>query len=349
MQDLFNSYNGRHVFVTGHTGFKGSWLSIILREFAAKVYGYAQDCKTAADNFALCKLSGMMSDCRGDIIDYGSLKAAMQQAQPEYVFHLAAQPLVRYSYEQPRETYMSNVIGTLNVLEAARVTPSVKVVIVVTTDKCYANNEWHWGYRECDPLGGYDPYSASKACAEILTASYRQSLCPERIAIATVRAGNVIGGGDWNQNRIVPDCIRNLSQGLPIPVRNPDAVRPWQHVLEPLFGYLKVASMLYAEPRKYEGAYNFGPGESGISKVSEVVESIIAHYGSGSWHIDRPSDSLHEATLLALDISKARQVLGWKPRWSIDEAIGATVEWYKHCGDGDVYGLCVSQIEKYLG
>ncbi len=345
---MYDAYQGQCAFVTGQTGFKGSWLTAILSYFGADVYGYALNCKTAYDNFHTSNLSARIHDVRGDVTDYPALLSAMSAAQPTYVFHLAAQPLVRYSYVQPRETYMTNVMGTLNVLEAARATPSVQSVVVVTSDKCYANHEWCWGYRECDALGGYDPYSSSKACAEILTASYRQSFCAERPAIATARAGNVIGGGDWSADRIVPDCIRHLRRGTSILVRNPDAVRPWQHVLEPLFGYLRLAALLREDARRYEGAYNFGPDNSGIATVRDVVERIVHHHGSGTWHVERPADAPHEATLLSLDTSKARQMLGWRSVWDMDTAVAATIEWYKSVDEGDTYPICVSQIERYL-
>lgn len=345
-------YNSKKIFITGHTGFKGSWLCLMLNALGANVIGYAKDIKTPYDNFNLSGLSKLIIDIRGDILDSKKLIDSMKVAKPEIVFHLAAQPLVRYSYENPGETYLSNVIGTLNVLDAVRETESVKVVVVVTTDKCYQNNEWYWGYREDDRLGGHDPYSSSKACAELLTASYRESFFKpkdrkSKIAIATVRAGNVIGGGDWSQDRIIPDCIKSFINNEPVILRNPSSVRPWQHVLEPLFGYILLAARMYYDPIKYSQAFNFGPNTDGCVPVKHVVEKLIESYGIGSF-IAGNTEGAHEAKLLSLDISKSKAMLGWQPVWNIDKAIEKTAEWYKYFKTQDVYELCLRQIKEFI-
>jgi len=346
-------YKNKKVYVTGHTGFKGSWLSVWLEHLGADVTGFSNKVKSKKDVYSLSGISDRIADERGDITHRKNLMLSMQIAQPEIVFHLAAQPLVRYSYEDPYMTYLTNVIGTLNVLDAVRTCDSVKSVIIVTTDKCYKNNEWAWGYRENDELGGHDPYSSSKACCEILVDSYRKSFfssdadSSKRIGIATVRAGNVIGGGDWATDRIIPDCIRNIQAGRPIEIRNPHAVRPWQHVLEPLGGYLLLAMKLYSAPKKYAGAYNFGPRAESIVEVNTIVEKIVQYYGKGSWENIETAHAVHEAKLLSLDISKSYSKLGWEPAWNIDEALQKTVEWYKDYRNKDVYELCIKQIKDY--
>lgn len=354
MEYFNNVYKNKTVLVTGHTGFKGSWLSIWLRELGANVIGYALDPYTEKDNFVLAKLENKITDIRGDIRDKEHLEKVFEQYKPDFVFHLAAQPLVRLSYDQPVETYEVNVMGTINVMECIRKTPETRIGIMITTDKCYENKEQIWGYRENEAFGGYDPYSSSKGAAEIAISSWRNSFFnpkdyeKHKKSIASVRAGNVIGGGDWSLDRIIPDCIRALEKGEAIRIRNPKAIRPWEHVLEPLSGYLLLGKKMYEEPSKYCEGWNFGPSLDSIVPVWEIGEKIIKYYGSGELEDKSKKDELHEAKLLALDITKARFNLGWKPRWDIDKAIEKTVEWYKKYSNEDVYELCIKQIEVFL-
>lgn len=355
MKELYNFYKGKRVLVTGHTGFKGSWLTIWLQQMGAVVAGIAQDELTEKDNYALAGLSRRLDyDTRADIRNGHWLKEIISDWQPDIVFHLAAQPLVRVSYAYPLDTFETNVIGTINVMEAIRITPSVKVGVMVTTDKCYENKEQLQGYREDDPLGGYDPYSASKGAAEIAIASWRRSFFnPEKysehgMSLASVRAGNVIGGGDWSKDRIIPDCIRALENGEDIEIRSPKAVRPWQHVLEPLSGYLLLAKKMWENPTEYCEAWNFGPQNNGIATVWDVASKVVAEYGSGHLKdVSNPKD-LHEANLLTLNIDKAKTRLDWQPRLNLDEAIHYTVDWYKRYTKEDVYNICAEQIEKYI-
>jgi len=337
---MFNDYyKGKRVLVTGHTGFKGSWLSIWLRELGAEVIGYALDPRTKDDNFVRSRLSGRLIDIRGDIRDTGKLQAAFDEHRPQVAFHLAAQPLVRKSYVMPKETYDTNVGGTVNFMECVR-NSTVKSAVVITTDKCYENNEWLWGYRENDRLGGHDPYSSSKACAELVCAAYRDSFS---VPVSTVRAGNVIGGGDWCEDRLVPDCIRSLNSKKPILVRNPSAVRPWQHVLEPLGGYLLLAERMQSNP-ELAGAWNFGPRGEMIN-VKTLVRMVVSAYGSGAIKIAQAKGP-HEAGLLALDINKASNLLGWNPVLSVEESVDITVKWYKQ-SNKDMYPFCVGQLREY--
>lgn len=346
-------FKDKKVLVTGHTGFKGSWLSLWLRELGATVIGYGLDPLTSQDNFVLTGLEEKIIDIRGDIRDYKHLKSVFETYKPEIVFHLAAQSLVRKSYEEPVHTYETNVMGTINILESVRYVDSVKAAILVTTDKCYANQEQIWGYKENDPLGGYDPYSSSKAAAEIAIDSWRNSFFnnehekKQTKAIASVRAGNVIGGGDWAKDRIIPDCIRAFEGQRPLEMRNPQAIRPWQHVLEPLSGYLTLALKMLEDPYKYSEAWNFGPNYEAIIKVGEVVSLLQKEYGEGQIIDVSSQKHLHEAQLLNLDISKSVFKLGWKPVWSLEEAIHYTVQWYKRYKNEDVYKLCKEQIERY--
>jgi len=350
MEELFDGiYKDKNVLVTGHTGFKGSWLSIWLNEMGANVIGYALDPYTDQDNFVVTNLSEKITDLRGEIRDYDNLLRTFKEEKPEIVFHLAAQPLVRLSYEQPRETYEVNVMGTVNVLEAARQSDSVKTVIIITSDKCYENNEWIWGYRENDPMGGYDPYSSSKGCAELVTSAYTRSFFENEdsdIAVASVRAGNVIGGGDWAADRLITDCISYLKKDKAIEIRSPKAIRPWQHVLEPLRGYLLLASKLYQNPEKYTGAWNFGPDEASIVTVGELVDKLVNKWGSGEWIDTSNNNEPHEAKLLKLDISKARHQLNWEPKLSFDQTIDLVVDWYQN--DKVDYDFDVEQIKEYL-
>ncbi len=346
-------YKNKKVLVTGHTGFKGSWLSIWLLYLGAEVIGYALDPYTSKDNFVLTDLSRKMTDIRGDIRDIEKFNSTVDQYKPEIIFHLAAQPIVRLSYDVPRETIETNVMGTTNVLEAFRRSKSANILVIITSDKCYDNKEWIWGYRENDPVGGYDPYSASKGAAELISSAYLRSFFnpvnfkKHEKVIATVRAGNVIGGGDWTKDRIIPDCIRALEDDKPIKVRNPQSVRPWQHVLEPLNGYLLLASKIYTDPIKYSGAWNFGPNSDSVIKVKEVVEKIIKYYGKGTWKDTSNVKELHEAKLLNLDISKAKLLLGWHPVLNVEEAIQFTIQYYRRYIKEDVYKLCTKQIKGY--
>jgi len=354
--DIFNSfYQGKRVLVTGHTGFKGSWLSIWLHQLGASVIGVSQEPFSERDNYVLSHIGEKIeADIRADIRDLARLKEIFHTYQPEIVFHLAAQPLVRLSYDIPVETYETNVMGSIHVMEAMRCTESVKVGVMITTDKCYENKEQIWGYREDEPMGGYDPYSSSKGAAEIAIASWRRSFFnPKEYAkhgksIASVRAGNVIGGGDWAVDRIIPDCIKALEAGKPIDIRSPKAIRPWQHVLEPLSGYLLLAMKMWDEPTRYCEGWNFGPRTESVTPVWEVATKVIANYGSGELRDLSDPHALHEANLLMLDISKARFQLGWEPRMNINQCVALTVDWYKRYQQEDVYSLCVEQIGTYL-
>ena len=356
MKNTFNGfYSGKRVLVTGHTGFKGSWLSIWLNEMGAKVIGIAQEPFSERDNYALSGIGNKIeADIRGDIRDAYQMKQIFQEYQPEIVFHLAAQPLVRLSYDIPVETYETNVMGTINVLEAIRATSSVKVGVMITTDKCYENKEQIWGYRENEPMGGYDPYSSSKGCCELAISSWRRSFFnPKDYAkhgksIASVRAGNVIGGGDWATDRIIPDCIRALEAGHPIDIRNPKAVRPWQHVLEPLGGYMLLAQKMWNEPTKYCEGWNFGPRTESITPVWDVAQDVVKNYGYGTLNDVSDPNALHEAKLLMLDISKAKFLLGWEPRMNIHQCVELTVNWYKRYHHQNVYSLCIEEINNFL-
>jgi len=349
MRQLFNNvFEGKAVLVTGHTGFKGSWLAVWLRELGANVIGYALAPYTKDDIFAVAGVERKIKSNIGDIRDYDKLKGVIDKYHPEIVFHMAAQPLVRLSYQQPKLTYETNIGGTVNLLECCRSSDAVKVIINVTSDKCYDNRECIWGYRENDPLGGYDPYSSSKACSEIITAAYRNSFFhADNKCLSSVRAGNVIGGGDWREDRLVPDCIRALKKKEIIGVRSPRSVRPWQHVLDPLSGYLLLASRMYEYGAEYSGAWNFGPYHGSIITVEELVTRLIGYWGSGQY-MDlsaQLSKEPHEAGLLALDISKSIHHLNWAPVLNVSEAVEFTVNWYKSAHVD--YNFCVSQIEDY--
>jgi len=348
VMELADFYKNKKVLITGHTGFKGSWLSIWLLKMEAKVLGYALDPKTDKDNFVLSNISSKITDIRGDVLDIESLEKEIASFQPEIVFHLAAQALVKTSYSDPKNTYETNVNGTVNLLECCRKYDCIKSIIVVTSDKCYENKEWLWGYRENDPLGGYDPYSASKACTEIIAASYRNSFYKEKnIGLATVRAGNVIGGGDWADFRIIPDAVRAFENNQALEIRNLHAVRPWQHVLEPLSGYLKLAALLYGNPDRYAQAYNFGPYQSSVVEVGDLIQLFINQYGTGRICDVSHQEKVHEAGLLNLDISKAIYELNWKPALNLVETVKLTVDWYKEYRSSNVFDLCNKQIECY--
>jgi len=343
------AYKGKKVLITGHTGFKGAWLAIWLEMLGAKVVGYALDPVHEEGIFLSSGIKDYIKDYRGDIRNPARLTEVFGLEQPEVVFHLAAQALVLESYRNPVETFEVNIQGTVNVLEAIRQTPSVKAAVMITTDKCYENKEWIWGYRESDPMGGHDPYSASKGAAELVISSYRRSFFGEKTkaAIASARAGNVIGGGDQSENRLVPDIVKAIKQGNPVEIRNPYSTRPWQHVLDPLGGYLQLGISLLNEPIGFAEGWNFGPYTSHVYSVKQVVESIIYHAGRGNWKDLSGMEKPHEANLLLLDISKAIQKLKWKPVLNFDQAIKMTVDWYMHAMDNNVLEFTRQQIFSY--
>ena len=352
--DLFDHfYKGKKVFITGHTGFKGSWLSLWLHELGAKVSGFSLEPYTDKDNFVLSGLASKIEDIRGDIRDARYLDKIIQGVKPEIVFHLAAQPLVRLSYQEPVETYQTNLMGSIHVMESFRRCPSAKVAVMITTDKCYENKEQIWGYRENEMMGGYDPYSSSKGAAELAISSWRRSFMNPKSyekhgkSIASVRAGNVIGGGDWTNDRIIPDCIRALETNEAILIRNPNAIRPWQHVLEPLSGYLLLAKKMWEEPTRYCEGWNFGPNMEAVENVWSIASKVIHCYGKGELKDISNPQALHEANLLMLDIHKAKFELGWQPEMNIDQTIKMTVDWYRNYQSQDVYQLCLKQIHQY--
>ena len=349
-----NVWRGRRVFLTGHTGFKGGWLALWLASKGAIVRGYALDPPSEPSLFSVARIGGLVEDVRGDIRDAGALDRAIRDFGPEVVFHMAAQSLVRTSYVDPIGTLETNVIGTARVLDAVRKTASVRGVISVTTDKCYENREWHWGYRESDPLGGYDPYSSSKACAELVSAAYRQSFFPvdrydqHRCALATARAGNVIGGGDWSTDRLIPDLIRGFIAGETVNIRSPQAIRPWQHVLEPLHGYMLLAERLIGGQTAFATAFNFGPFDDDVQPVGWIADRLAQLWGGGAVWRHEPNQDVHEATYLKLDASRARAELGWRPRLRLPEALEWLMSWYKAWSDGkDMQKVTLQQIATY--
>jgi CDP-glucose 4,6-dehydratase len=329
--DYLSTFKGRRVFITGHTGFKGSWLAFLLNEVGAEVFGYALPPVGKVNHFELLGLAKSIRHVEADIRDEEKLTAAMTGFRPEFVFHLAAQALVRSSYSDPKTTFEINMMGSVNLLEAVRKCESVRSLVFITSDKCYENLEWLWGYRENDRLGGHDPYSASKASAEMVFSAYARSFFFERpeLGAASARAGNVIGGGDWSVDRIIPDCIRAIESGKSIRLRNPSATRPWQHVLEPLSGYLLLAARLWEEPLVHAGAWNFGPSSKEVRTVLEVAERLVAGYGKGSINSKESETKYHEAQLLQLNCDRAHQVLGWYPRLDFDRTLDMTADWYK--------------------
>lgn len=354
LTDMLGIFSGKTVLVTGHTGFKGSWLTLWLRRLGANVVGYALDPKDENDNFVRSRVGDGMVDLRGDIRDFKKLSAVFAGHNPDIVFHLAAQTLVREGYREPRYTFDTNIGGTVNVLEACRLAPGVRVLVNVTSDKCYLNKGKATPYRECDRLGGFDPYSSSKACAELVSQAYEHSFFTKDMNVrtgpgmATVRAGNVIGGGDWSKDRIVPDCIRALHSGQAIRIRNPRHTRPWQFVLEPLAGYLILAANLFEVPGKFTGAWNFGPSPEATVPVNILVEKIIKAYGQGSWQPEIKGGQPAEAHALALDASKAKKKLGWCPILDLDKAVQMAVDWYKFSeANRDMHEFALNQIGEY--
>ncbi|MCM1564583.1 MAG: CDP-glucose 4,6-dehydratase [Dehalobacter sp.] len=360
MENIFNGiYKNKTVFVTGHTGFKGAWLSIWLEALGAKVVGYSLNPKAEPSLFETIGLEKKIISVIGDVRFRDKLESLFNEYKPAVVFHLAAQPLVRRSYIEPVNTYETNVMGTLNILEAVRKTDSVRACLIITSDKCYENREWAFSYRENDPLGGFDPYSSSKACAELVTDSYRKSFFGStetgfrKAAVSTARSGNVIGGGDWAADRIVPDIIRALTADRPVPVRNPGAVRPWQHVLEPLAGYLWLAALMFSDHKSYNAAWNFGPGASGNIKVRDIVDQAIKLWGCGAWTdlSEENKNAPHEANFLKLDCTRANNILGWYPVYNVSEAMEETVKWYLQYyknNSANIYSYTLNQIKNYV-
>jgi CDP-glucose 4,6-dehydratase len=347
-------WKNKSVFLTGHTGFKGGWLALWLSSMGAKVTGYALTPNTAPNLFDVLSLQTVLNKSHiANICDLEDLQIALSTCKPEIVIHMAAQPLVRYSYANPVETYMTNVMGTVNVLEATRKTDSVKATVVVTTDKCYENKEWVWGYRENEPMGGFDPYSSSKGCAELVTSAYRQSYFSDpsgtKNSVASARAGNVIGGGDWSEDRLIPDAVKAFEVGQTLMIRNPLATRPWQHVLEPLSGYLILAQSLYQDGEAFSSAWNFGPKDQDNRSVKEVITTLCKQWGPDArWQQD-VSAQPHEAGLLKLDCSKAAKQLGWEPKWGLETAIEKIIYWHKaYLAKENMQEVSLAQIDHYM-
>jgi len=342
-------WQGKKVFVTGHTGFKGSWLSLWLSELGAEVQGYALAPETNPNLFTEARVAEKINSEIGDIRDLAKLQKSMQVFNPDILIHMAAQPLVRLSYKTPVETYDINVMGTVKVLEAARKCSKLKSIVSVTTDKCYENKEWIWGYREDEAMGGYDPYSSSKACAELVSSAYRRSFMQEQgIGLATARAGNVIGGGDWSGDRLIPDILKSFEKNQPVIIRNPKSTRPWQHVLEPLSGYLVLAQKLYESPEDYAEGWNFGPKDEGAKPVDWILDKMVKNWqGEASWQLDDNTHP-HEAGFLKLDISKAKAKLNWQPIWSLDNTLEKIIQWHQAwLAKQDMQQACLNEIKQY--
>ena len=341
-------WKGKRVFLTGHTGFKGSWLALWLHSLGAIVKGYALNPPTSPSLFDEAKIVSIIDSQIGDIRDQDTLHESMTTFNPDILIHMAAQPLVRYSYDAPIETYEVNVIGTAKVLEVARSCPNLKAIVNITTDKCYENDERSEGYKESDPMGGHDPYSSSKGCAELVASAYRRSFLQEQgIGLASVRAGNVIGGGDWADDRLIPDILRSFEKSKPIVIRSPKATRPWQHVLEPLSGYLILAQKLYENQKDYAEGWNFGPNEKDVKSVDWILDQMIIKWPSSSWELDQNSNP-HEAGFLKLDISKAEYKLGWEPVWDLSQALEKIIVWHKAwLNKEDIQVICLAEIEEY--
>jgi CDP-glucose 4,6-dehydratase len=342
-------WKGKRVFLTGHTGFKGSWLSLWLCSLGAEVRGYALNPPTSPSLFNEAKIDTIIDSQIADIRDQDTLHESMTGFNPDILIHMAAQPLVRYSYDAPIETYEVNVIGTAKVLEVARSCPNLRAIVNITTDKCYENDGRAEGYKENDPMGGYDPYSSSKGCAELVASSYRRSFLQDQgIGIASVRAGNVIGGGDWADDRLIPDILRSFEKNKPVVIRNPKATRPWQHVLEPLSGYLILAQNLYKDQKKYAEGWNFGPNEKDVQPVDWILDKMISKWPNSSWELDNNSNP-HEAGFLKLDISKAKSKLGWSPVWELSQTLEKIVSWHQAwLNKDDMQAVCLTEIEEYM-
>jgi CDP-glucose 4,6-dehydratase len=348
VEALVSGWRDRRVLVTGHTGFKGSWLSLWLHAKGADVTGFALPPPSEPSLFEAARIGELVTHHEGDVRDLTAVRAVVEESRPEVIFHLAAQPLVRLSYQEPVDTYATNVMGTVHLLEAARRASDVRAIVCVTSDKCYENREWVWPYRESDPMGGHDPYSSSKGCAELVASAYRSAFFAQGPALATVRAGNVIGGGDWSTDRLIPDLIRAFEAGVAPLIRSPDAVRPWQHVLEALGGYLKIAERLLAGERQFADAWNFGPADEDTQPVSWIVERMRAAWGGAPQSQADHGPRVHEAGLLRLDCSKARAALGWRPALNLEQALDWIVDWHKAVGSGaDARALTLAQIDDY--
>jgi CDP-glucose 4,6-dehydratase len=348
-------YKGRKVLITGHTGFKGSWLSILLHWLGADVYGYALGPPTTPSLYELAKVDQLVSSTIGDVRDYKFLLKTLREVQPEVIIHMAAQALVRESYRNPRDTYEVNVMGTVNLLDAVRQVKSVKAILNVTTDKCYENKEWHWGYRENEPIGGYDPYSNSKGCSELVTSSFRNSFFNPKeyinhgVALASARAGNVIGGGDWADDRLIPDFIRAITRGEKVLIRSPYAIRPWQHVIDPLSGYLTLCEKLYTDGSAFAEGWNFGADDSDAKNVEWIINKLCEFWSNGAAYELESVPQLHEASYLKLDCSKAKALLGWHPKWNIETTLQMVVDWNKSLlSNDDMRKVSLRQIEKYF-
>ena len=341
-------WKGKRVFLTGHTGFKGSWLSLWLCSLGAEVRGYALNPPTSPSLFNEAKIDTIIDSQIADIRDQDTLHESMTGFNPDILIHMAAQPLVRYSYDAPIETYEVNVIGTAKVLEVARSCPNLRAIVNITTDKCYENDGRAEGYKENDPMGGYDPYSSSKGCAELVASSYRRSFLQDQgIGIASVRAGNVIGGGDWADDRLIPDILRSFEKNKPVVIRNPKATRPWQHVLEPLSGYLILAQNLYKDQKKYAEGWNFGPNEKDVQPVDWILDKMISKWPNSSWELDNNSNP-HEAGFLKLDISKAKSKLGWSPVWGLSQTLEKIISWHQAwLNKEDMQVICLTEIKEY--
>jgi CDP-glucose 4,6-dehydratase len=342
-------WQGKRVYLTGHTGFKGSWLSLWLQSMEAEIKGYALNPPTETNLFTVAKVGEQMESEIGDIRDLESLTKSMTVFNPDIVIHLAAQPLVRYSYQAPVETYSTNVMGTVNILEAARQCSNLKAIVNITTDKCYENKEWLWGYREDEAMGGFDPYSSSKGCSELVTAAYRRSFFQNAsVGLASARAGNVIGGGDWSSDRLIPDILKAFENNEPVIIRNPDSVRPWQHVLEPLSGYLMLAQALYEQPLNYAQAWNFGSIDEDAKPVSWILERMVSHWQNASWQLDEHIQP-HEAHYLKLDSSKAKNRLNWQPTWRLAQTLERIILWHQAwLADENMKAICLQEITSYM-
>ena len=343
-------WNSKKVFLTGHTGFKGSWMSLWLQSMGAIVKGYSLEPNTTPNLYTVASVGTAMDSEIGDIRDLNQITKSMSDFNPDILFHMAAQPLVRLSYQEPVDTYTTNVIGTVNVLEAARKCKSLKAIISVTTDKCYENKEWDWGYRESEPMGGHDPYSSSKGCAELVTSAYRRSFFSSEgtASLASARAGNVIGGGDWAEDRLIPDILRAFEESEPVVIRNPLSTRPWQHVLEPLSGYLVLAQELYLNGDDFAEGWNFGPKDEDCKPVGWILDEMVSHWGNNaSWGLDK-NNNPHEAGFLKLDCSKASNRLKWNPKWNLQLTLKSIVDWHQlYTNGGDLKKQCLKEINTY--